>query len=107
MSDAQRLRLDDAADQISATQVDLGPAGGATSFVGKTTTVTTYPTVAGRFYAITPAVALGTETEGSAGSVTAAPGQIYAYNFGTGVPPSGTSVLVTQVPHRYVFAWNG
>lgn len=106
-NDARRLRLADDASRTEASRAAPRNAPGSPAFVGKTTTVTTYPTVAGRFYAIVPQGVSGTQTEGSAGSFSARSSIVYALNLGNAIPPSGTSVVCTFVSHRWVFRYDG
>jgi hypothetical protein len=104
--DAQRLRIDDALARDEATRDAPPRAAGSRSVVATTTTVTTYPTAAARFYAVTPQAVLGAETEGGSGSVSALSGTFYALNLGGTVPPNGTQVLCTFVEYRWVFRYD-
>jgi hypothetical protein len=106
-SEIDRLRFDDADAVDAASREPLDKAAGAPSLVCKTTTCTTYPTAAMRFYCVTPQSVLGTETEGSTGTFTGTPGTFKALNLGSAIPPSGTQVLVTFVGHRWVFRYDG
>lgn len=105
MDDVERLmrRQDDADDDATR---EAGPSGaGAPVVLGKTTTVGTYPTSAGRYYWVTPNDVTGAETEGGAGTLTADSGRFLALNVGGAIPPSGTPVVCTHVPHRWVFCY--
>jgi hypothetical protein len=101
-----RLRTSDQAAADARTRPPAAPTGGAPARLVQTTTVTTYPTAAARFYAVTPLDAAGDQTEGSTGSFAAGPGTFYALNLGTAIPPSGTQLLVTWVAHRWVFRYD-
>ena len=105
--DSRRIRMDDGASLDEITRDDQPSADhGSPCIVGVTTTVTTYPTTAQRFYAITVQAILGTETEGGAGTVTARSGRIYALNLGSSIPPNGTKVVCDFVPYRWVFRYD-
>ncbi len=72
-----------------------------------TTTVMTYPTTAGAFYAANPTEIDGTEVEG--GAATYAPGSLlyYALNVGTQIPPVGTLIVAHSVGGRWTFRYDG
>jgi hypothetical protein len=78
-----------------------------TSLLVQTTTVATYPTVAGRYYACTPVRAGGTEDENQVPSFTTLAGTYYAANLGSAIPPVGTRTVIDLVGDRYVFQYNG
>jgi len=88
-------RLDDAARH------------GAAAIVAATTTVTTYPTSAGVFYAANTIEIDGAETEGTAASYTAQSGIVYILNVGSQIPPLGTRVVAHAVGGRWVFRYDG
>jgi hypothetical protein len=68
---------------------------------------TTYPTVAGSFYAIHPAEVDGTPAEGvTATYVDDTASVLYAYNLGSGVPPQGTRVICHYSGGRWTFLFN-
>lgn len=72
-----------------------------------TTTVTTYPTVAGSFYACNETEIGGHEIEGQAASYTPdTNGIIYALNIGTSVPPIGTRLVAHNVGGRWCFRYD-
>lgn len=105
MDDVERLlrRQDESDDDASR---DEGSAGdGTPTFLGKTTTITTYPTTAARFYGVIPQDVTGTDTEGSTGTLTALTGTILALNLGGAIPPSGTAVICFRVDHRWCFVY--
>lgn len=99
-----RRRDDDAEDDVS--QASPSAAGGSLSVLGTTSVAASYPTIAGRFYVITINQILGTESEGATATFANQPGTIAAYNLGSAVPPLGTTVICTYVPHRWVFRYD-
>jgi hypothetical protein len=73
-----------------------------------TTTVTTYPSSAGSFFACNPTEINGAETEGGAASYVAdTTSVVYALNIGSQVPPDGTRVVGHAAGGRYVFRYDG
>lgn len=106
-SEARRLRLADASSLEAASQSPTSGNSGAPSFVGKTTTVSSYPTAANKYFAIQPQAMTGTETEGATYTTASRSGTLYALNLGTVAPPAGTYVVCTYVPHRWVFRYDG
>jgi hypothetical protein len=83
-------------------------ADGSTALLVTTTTVSTYPTTAGAFYASNPTEIDGAEAEGGAASYTADTTQVaYVLNVGTQVPPVGTQVVAHAVGGRWVFRYDG
>jgi hypothetical protein len=94
----------------AATLDRIGSDGmfGSAAIVGVTTTVTTYPTAAGAFYAVNPATITGTEGEGDAGSPTPdTKTTLYALNTGSQIPPAGTPIVCHAVGGRWVFRYDG
>jgi len=102
--DTEILRGEADDDRNERSRVRESGVGGSRSLLVKTKTVTTYPTAAGRFYACEIQGLLGTESEGSTGTLTAGR-TIYAYNLGASIPPTGTPVLLTEIPYRWVFRY--
>lgn len=102
--DAELLRRDAGLDRDERSREVESGVGGSRSLLAKTKTVTTYPTAAARFYACEIQGLLGTESEGSTGTLTPQR-TIYAYNLGASIPPTGTPVLLTEVPYRWVFRY--
>jgi hypothetical protein len=83
-------------------------ADGSTALLVTTTTVKTYPTAAGAFYASNPTEIDGSEVEGGAAAYTADTTQVvYVLNVGSQVPPVGTRVIVHAVGGRWVFRYDG
>jgi hypothetical protein len=105
--DARRLRGDDldADDELSRRPAAV--EGASRRFLAKTKTVTSYPTAAGKFYAMETQDVLGTQSEGSAATFSGQGDTFYALNLGSAIPPVGTIVEVTHVPHRFVFRYDG
>lgn len=99
------LKLRDDLESLKAKIARMGGSGlQSTTFVGVTAVVDTYPSVAGRFYAVNPSPLSGDETEGSPWTITTDPSRImFAYNLGSTVPPLGSIVLVFSVANRWVF----
>lgn len=107
MSEESTLRQRQAQLDIEADRLDTqgGPLPGP--MLVQTKTVTTYPTVAGRFYAVAVVDPGGAETEGGTGSFGVGTETLFALNAGTAVPPSGTKVLARAIGGRWVFHYNG
>jgi hypothetical protein len=101
-SEAETLRLDDRDRAAADTRAEGPGAGGSLAVAAKTKTVSTYPTAAGRYYACETQLVTGTETEGGTGTLTAAGDTVYAFNVGSAIPPSGTTVMLTWVSYRFV-----
>jgi hypothetical protein len=101
-----RARHDDLADLVD--RIVPFSSDGSAALLVQTTTVTSYPTTAGAFYASNPIEIDGNEVEGSAASYTADVTQlVYVLNVGTQVPPVGTRVVVHAVGGRWVFRYDG
>jgi hypothetical protein len=102
----ERLRhqdLNDLVDRAATT----GALGSLAQLL-TTTTITSYPTTAGAFYAGNPTYVNGAAVEGGAASYAPDASQvIYAYNVGTKVPPEGTTVVAHAVGGRWVFRYDG
>jgi hypothetical protein len=102
----ERLRHQALSDLVERFEAEA--AEGSLAQLLTTTTVTSYPTEAGAFYAGNPTYVNGAETEGGAASYAPDPAQvIYAYNVGTQVPPQGTRVVAHAVGGRWVFRYDG
>ena len=83
------------------------PPNGSAAILAMTTTVSTYPTTAGSFFAILVQSINGSEAEGSSASyVSASSTPSYAWNAGTAIPPSGTPVVCHAVGGRWVFRYD-
>lgn len=102
--DLLRLRSLDELDQADRVTPPGQSTRGAPSMVARTKTITTYPTAASRFYACSPVIITGAETEGATGTKTVDTSTtIYAFNLGGSIPASGTDVNITFVKGRWVF----
>lgn len=105
--DLYRLRALDDADAIERGQAGDNSPCGSQSMLVRTTTETTYPTSATKFYACNPVLITGAETEGSPGTLSVDTGtKIYAYNLGSAIPASGTDLDITFVRDRWVFRYD-
>ena len=82
-----------------------GSTDGEESLVVQTVTVSSYPTVAQRFYAVQAVEVGGSETENTAGSFGTPGGTFYALNLGSAVPSSGTKLIVRRVDGYWVFRY--
>jgi hypothetical protein len=101
----ERERHRDLEDLVD--RVPEGADSGSAGCLIRTTTLVTYPTTAGRFYACNPVQIDGTETEGGTATYTADTTQvIYALNLGTTVPPAGTNLIATAVGGRWTFRYD-
>lgn len=106
-NESERLR--EADDQVEADVGSLpGPdPSAAGSIVCITTNTGTYPSTPGVFYAVTPRVVLGPEVAGGTPVVTSNSTTFHALHRGATAPPVNTEVLVTYVPHRWIFRYDG
>lgn len=77
-------------------------ASATTSMVVQTTTVASYPTAAGRYYAGIPQGVVGTEAENQTPTFASGSGVVYFANLGITVIPSGTKVKIDLVGGRWV-----
>ena len=83
-------------------------ADGSTAVLLTTTTITTYPSTAGVFFASNPTEIDGSEVEGGAASYAPDTTQVvYALNVGTTIPPVGTRVVANSIGGRWVFRYDG
>jgi hypothetical protein len=106
MTRIERERQQDLSNVVDRLDV-FGPDGGTVVLV-TTTTVSSYPTIAGAFYASNPTEIDGSEIEGAAATYTADPTRlIYVLNQGTQVPPVGTQVIAHGAGGRWVFRYDG
>lgn len=86
-------------------QLETGDSGGCAILV-KTATISVYPTTAVAYYAVTPQVPGGTESEGSTPAITALTGHFLVANVGSAIPPSGTSLLAIPCGGRYIVRYD-
>lgn len=102
--DAERLRIIAVDYGIALAQKLERPGGEVPDVVGITTSAGSFPTVAGRFYQVTPQSVAGQEREGQSGVFTPGTGPFFALNIGPNVPVAGTTkVVCSYVSHRWVF----
>ena len=106
-TEATKLRARDPSGNGTLVGVGIAAASASPVIVAQTKMVMTYPTVAQRFYACKPVAILGPEVEGGPGTVTADSSTVFALNVGAGVPPVGTSLILTYCGNRWVFVYNG
>ena len=102
----ERLRHQDLNDLVDRFQP--GGAHGSLAQLLTTIAVSSYPDVAGAFYAGNPTYVNGAESEGGLASYSPDSSQvIYAYNLGTEIPSEGTRVVAHAVGGRWVFRYDG
>ena len=107
-NDARILRERQRAQQALADSANDQDFDCAAGYLLTTTTVTSYPTSAGAFYASNPTEINGAETEGGAASYVADTAiVVMTLNVGTQVPPNGTRVVAHGVGGRLVFRYDG
>jgi hypothetical protein len=81
---------------------------GSSALLLTTTTIGTYPSTAGAFFASNPTEIDGSEVEGGAASYTADGTQVVcALNVGTMIPPVGTRVVASSIGGKWVFRYDG
>jgi hypothetical protein len=108
MIDQRILREQPAATLAAADRLGTFAEEGADAILAQTTTIETYPTASGAFYACVPLWVDGPETEGAAAAFTiAGTRSIYAFNLGTQVPPVGTKIIVHSCGGRWTFRYDG
>ena len=89
-------------------QAETAEPHGSAALIVKTYTKTTYPTSAAAFYACSPQLITGNETEGGTPTFTTDGNTtIYGLNLGTSIPPSGTQVVLHSVGGRWCFRYDG
>jgi hypothetical protein len=80
---------------------------GGLSVLLQTFAESAYPTTANVYYACNPVEVDGDEGEGDTATFTADDTRIiYAYNFGSAVPPAGTNVIAHLRSGRWTFTFN-
>jgi hypothetical protein len=108
MNDTRILREQLAAGRMAADRLAPFAEDGADAVLAQMKAVTTYPTVPGAFYACSPVILDGPETEGAAAGFTAdGTRTIFALNVGTQVPPAGTFIIVHSCGGRWTFRYDG
>ena len=93
MDEDRILRARHADLAIDADRADMPPSVGGQPLLVQTKTVTSYPTSAGRYYAVTVVDPDGVEGEGNVATFSVRSVTFYALNIGSAVPPSGTKRL--------------
>ncbi len=89
-------------------RLDPSPPGAGAAALVQTTTISSYPTAAGVFFAANPVEIDAVESEGQTATFTADTTQIlFALNTGTSTPPAGTRVIAHGVGGRWVFRYDG
>jgi hypothetical protein len=102
-----RDRQTAASTALDRLATDLSAHGSAAMCV-ITTTITTYPTAAVRFYACHPEIITGSELEGATPSFSADTATVvYALNIGTAIPANGTILVVHAAGGRWCFRYDG
>ncbi len=81
--------------------------GCCTTIVGITTEVDTYPTTAGRYYALLPVRITGQVGEGIEPTLTAGTKPFLALNLGSEIPPEDTYVIASNGSGRFTFRYDG
>ncbi len=100
-----RARIDALNSRIDVADTMIGEDDSA---LVQTVVETTYPTIAGAFYACIPVGLDGEEREGGLGSFIPDPTRVvYALNLGTQIPPPTTRLVITSVSGRWVFRYDG
>lgn len=108
MNDTRILRERQAATRAAALRLAPFAEEGAVAVLAQTTTVSSYPTTAGVFYACMPISVDGAETEGAAASFHADQTRtFYALNLGSQVPPRGTLIIAHGCGGRWIFRYDG
>ena len=108
MSEERILREKLEASRAAARRQVPFAEEGSVAILAQTTVVSVYPTTAGAFYACTPLLADGPETEGASASFASSGARtIYALNLGTGVPPVGTKLIAHACGGRWTFRFDG
>jgi hypothetical protein len=108
MSEARILRDRQTATRASLLRLAPVAEDGSVAILVKTIIASSYPTIAGAFYACAPLQVDGPETEGAIATFTASGTRtIYALNLGTQVPPVGTKIIAHACGSRWTFRFDG
>jgi len=91
--------------QAQLERETIGDTSTPDTLVVQTTTVSSYPTSAQRFYAVQAVDVSGTEAENQTGSYGTPSGTFYAFNVGASIPSSGTKLRVTLVGGFWLFRY--
>ncbi|CAN0460585.1 unnamed protein product [Phaeothamnion confervicola] len=99
-----RVRQSDLEDEYDRPQDE--PEDGAAAELCKTVAVGTYPTVAGRTFAVAPIDPDGDEVEGATPTFTDVSDRVFfAIHLGTTAPPVGSRVIVEHSGGRATFVY--
>ena len=108
MSELRVLRERQTDASAALDRADNNQAYGSAAMCCITTTVTTYPTTAGAFYACNPELLTGTEGENLAATFTPDTNTIvYVYNLGAAVIPVGTKIVAHSGSGRLATRYDG
>lgn len=105
--EAELLRRRLAALEAALDRLEDAELAAPRSQLCLTTTIASYPTTAGAYYAVQAQRVSGSEAEGGTPTLAAVGPKFFAYNLGSAVPPSGTKVIVDPVPDGFVFRYDG
>jgi hypothetical protein len=108
MSETRILRDREMATRASLLRLAKAAEDGSVAVLVRTKVVSSYPTIAGAFYACALLQVDGPETEGATATFTASGTRtIYALNLGTQIPPVGTKTIVHACGGRWTFRFDG
>jgi hypothetical protein len=94
--DLELLRLDRSVSRPPEFRL---PPGGTPAMVGRVTT--TSGMAVGKYLTVNPVRLLGTEAEGSTGTLTVQPVPVPVYLVGPGVPVTGDHLICRRLDHRW------
>lgn len=106
-NEARTLRRRMQAVETSMSNVSDGTRVDGASFVGITTTIDTYPTVAQSYFGVFPVRLRGEIHEGTAPDIDTGTNPVLVLNMGTGIPPEGTYVICFNSGGRYTMREDG
>lgn len=100
-----RARVEALEESLARLADDSGLTGAAK--VAQTVSLGSYPTGSGamKVFAVRGVDVTGDESEGVVGTETPDAQTFFAVNVGTGLPPVGTRLIVTQVPNLWAFRY--
>jgi len=108
MSETRILRDRQSTARAAALRLVPFAEDGTVAILAQTRVVVSYPTVPAAFYACSPLQVDGPETEGAAATFTEdSTRTIYAFNLGTLIPPTGTSIIAHACGGRWTFRYDG
>lgn len=107
MSDVRVLRDRQEAALAATDRLASFAEEGSAAILVQTRAETSYPTIAGAFYACTSLSVDGPETEGAAAVFqTDSSRLIYVYNLGNAVPPIGARLVAHSCGGRWVVRYD-